>query len=74
MFSIDYVRFVNKIYAYFHENRLGALGFLSTGDDVIPGNNGLKDQALLIRWVHENIRNFGGDPDRVTISGQSAGG
>ncbi len=34
----------------------------------------LQDQALLIKWVHDNIQKFGGDPDRVTISGQSAGG
>lgn len=40
----------------------------------MSSNNGLKDQALLIKWVHDNIIKFGGDPDRVTLSGQSAGG
>lgn len=54
--------------------RLGPLGFLSTEDTVCPGNNGLKDQAMSIRWVHENIAAFGGDPNRVTIFGESAGG
>ncbi|XP_043262699.1 venom carboxylesterase-6-like [Colletes gigas] len=54
--------------------RLGPLGFLSTEDTVCPGNNGLKDQAQSIRWVHENIAAFGGDPNRVTIFGESAGG
>ncbi|XP_076162457.1 carboxylic ester hydrolase [Ptiloglossa arizonensis] len=54
--------------------RLGPLGFLSTEDIECPGNNGLKDQAQSIRWVHENIAAFGGDPNRVTIFGESAGG
>ncbi|KAG8035023.1 hypothetical protein G9C98_005445 [Cotesia typhae] len=54
--------------------RLGPLGFLSTEDMVSPGNQGMKDQAQSIRWVNENIASFGGDPNRVTIFGESAGG
>lgn len=49
-------------------------GFLSTGDDVIPGNMGLKDQVSALRWIRDNISVFGGDPDNVTIFGESAGG
>ena len=54
--------------------RLGALGFLSTGDAVAPGNFGLKDQVVALKWVQKNIEFFGGNPNRVTIFGGSAGG
>ncbi|XP_060534951.1 juvenile hormone esterase-like [Cylas formicarius] len=53
--------------------RLGPFGFLSTLDDAAPGNWGLKDQVLALKWIRNNIEAFGGDKDRVTISGQSAG-
>lgn len=53
--------------------RLGALGFLATGTPDAPGNAGLKDQVLALRWVKEHIRNFGGDPNSVTLLGYSAG-
>lgn len=53
--------------------RLGALGFFSTGTADAPGNAGMKDQVLALKWIQRNIRAFGGDPDSVTIAGQSAG-
>nr|CAI5853293.1 unnamed protein product [Callosobruchus analis] len=53
--------------------RLGVLGFLCTNDDASPGNYGLKDQVMALQWVQDNIENFGGNKDKVTIFGQSAG-
>ncbi|KAK7093574.1 neuroligin-4, Y-linked-like isoform X2 [Littorina saxatilis] len=53
--------------------RLGILGFLSSGDDAASGNYGLLDQNLAISWVKDNIRDFGGDPDSMTVFGQSSG-
>ncbi|XP_065216356.1 esterase FE4-like [Planococcus citri] len=52
--------------------RLGALGFMTTGDGVISGNYQLKDQAMALKWVQKNIHNFGGDPNSVTLQGHSA--
>ena len=54
--------------------RLSSLGFLSTEDEVVPGNMGLKDQSMALRWVKTHIQAFGGDPTKVTIVGGSAGG
>ncbi|PJJ63348.1 carboxylesterase/lipase family protein [Compostimonas suwonensis] len=59
--------------------RLGVFGFLdlsslSTPGDEFETNLGLRDQIAALRWVRESIEAFGGDPERVTIAGESAGG
>lgn len=53
--------------------RLEGLGFLCLDTEDIPGNAGMKDQVAALRWVKNNISNFGGDPDNITIFGESAG-
>ncbi|PWY67218.1 carboxylesterase [Aspergillus sclerotioniger CBS 115572] len=54
--------------------RLNIFGYLTTGDDIIPGNYALTDKLSALRWVQKHISDFGGDPNNVTIFGQSAGG
>ncbi|MBO6267574.1 MAG: carboxylesterase family protein [Clostridium sp.] len=62
------------------EYRLGVYGFLHLshlpdgGDYPDAQNLGIMDQMMALRWIHENIEKFGGDPDNVTIIGESAGG
>lgn len=62
------------------EYRLGALGFMAHPElskeskDGISGNYGIYDQICALQWIHDNIAAFGGDPEKVTICGESAGG
>ncbi|CAH0763658.1 unnamed protein product [Diatraea saccharalis] len=54
--------------------RLGPFGFLSINEFNAPGNCGLKDLVMALKWVQNNIDKFGGDPNNVTIFGSSTGG
>lgn len=53
--------------------RLGIFGFLSSGDSSAKGNYGLKDQNMALQWIQRNIEQFGGNRDKVTLWGDSAG-
>ncbi|XP_063380347.1 juvenile hormone esterase-like [Cydia fagiglandana] len=54
--------------------RLGPYGFMCLDISIVPGNQGLKDQVLALRWIKEYIRHFGGDDSKITIAGNSSGG
>ncbi|KAL4711331.1 hypothetical protein ACJJTC_019172 [Scirpophaga incertulas] len=53
--------------------RLNILGFLSLDIPEVPGNAGMKDCAMALKWVNRNIINFNGDPNNITVFGESAG-
>ncbi|KAJ0173898.1 hypothetical protein K1T71_010044 [Dendrolimus kikuchii] len=53
--------------------RVNIQGFLCLGIKENPGNAAMKDQVAALKWIHKNIKKFGGDPDNVTIFGESAG-
>lgn len=53
--------------------RLNVFGFMSLGSDEFAGHMGLNDQQLALRWVQRHIGQFGGDAERVTLVGSSAG-
>ncbi|XP_023940841.1 juvenile hormone esterase-like [Bicyclus anynana] len=54
--------------------RVGPYGFFCLDTPEIPGNQGLKDQVLALRWIKDNIQSFGGDVNKITVMGESAGG
>lgn len=73
MFNGDWLRAYSNVIVVTIGYRFAVWGFLSSGNDIAPGNLGLWDQHVALKWINQNIQAFGGDPNRVTISGQSAG-
>lgn len=73
----DYYRpdfFINRDVIFVSINyRLGIFGFLALDLPEAPGNAGLKDAGFALKWVSENIANFGGDENNITIMGESGG-
>ncbi|KAH8280909.1 hypothetical protein KR054_004022 [Drosophila jambulina] len=70
----DYLMSKDVVYVIFNY-RLCSLGFLSlpSPESKVPGNAGLHDQIMALHWVKEHIRNFNGDPENITLFGESAG-
>uniref|UniRef100_A0A6P4DZF2 carboxylesterase n=1 Tax=Drosophila rhopaloa TaxID=1041015 RepID=A0A6P4DZF2_DRORH len=70
----DYLMSKDVVFVLFNY-RLCSLGFLSmpSRESNVPGNAGLQDQLMALRWVSQHIRNFNGDPQNITLFGESAG-
>lgn len=80
IYDADIIAATNDVIVASMQYRIGAFGFLylnkyfGHSSEEAPGNMGLWDQALAIRWIKENAAAFGGDPELITLFGESAGG
>mmetsp|Transcript_126485 Transcript_126485/g.188742 ORF Transcript_126485/g.188742 Transcript_126485/m.188742 type:complete len:548 (+) Transcript_126485:38-1681(+) len=72
IYNADFIANNTNVVVVNVQYRLGALGFFYNGD--VSGNFGILDQTMALQWVKNNIAAFGGNPNQVTIWGQSAGG
>lgn len=73
MFDGDVIAGFSEIIVITFNYRLGALGFYGAKEENLEGNYGFLDQIMVMRWIQDNIKNFNGDPTKVTIDGHSAG-
>ncbi|XP_043273664.1 juvenile hormone esterase-like [Venturia canescens] len=73
LFSPDFLIEKDVVVVTFN-SRVGAIGYLNTGDANAPGNVGLKDQVMALKWIQDNIQSFGGCYNRVTLFGEDSGG
>lgn len=72
-FLPDFLMLHDKVMLVTFNYRLDMLGFLSLDLPEAPGNAGMKDQVAALRWIQNNIAQFGGDPNSVTLFGESSG-
>lgn len=73
LFDAEELAYKGQVIVVTLDYRLGALGFLLTQDRRATSNYGILDQRQALKWVRENIKAFGGNPEMVTLFGQSAG-
>lgn len=79
VYTSDILAAYNNAIVASMQYRIGAFGFLyltpqlSHNNGDAPGNMGLWDQVLAIQWIKDNIQAFGGDPEHITLFGESAG-
>ncbi|KAJ0173409.1 hypothetical protein K1T71_010558 [Dendrolimus kikuchii] len=69
----EFLMYMGEVVVVTFNYRLNVFGYLSLNDCQIPGNAGLRDQITLLKWVKRNARSFGGNPDDITLMGQSVG-
>lgn len=80
IYDADIIAATSDVIVASMQYRVGSFGFLYLNEyfpknsEEMPGNMGLWDQALAIRWIKENAAAFGGDPELITLFGESAGG
>ena len=85
--QVIYSSFLKYLFLYFRvlaaeENiivvaiqyRVASLGFMFFDTEDVPGNAAMFDQLMALQWIKDNIGQFGGNPDNITIFGESAGG